>query len=68
MAKRPRNIEKGRYYDHAALAFTLKVLEIVITWALDNGWESATSRLIRAEFDNGFWWIGKHAIRIDRPD
>ena len=37
MAKRPRNIEKGRYYDHEALAFSLKVLEIVITWALDNG-------------------------------
>ena len=38
------------------LVFTPKVIEIIITWALDNGWASKNANLVYILFNNGFQW------------
>lgn len=64
--KQRRDPEKG-HQEAEFLVFTPKVVEIVIVWALENGWELQSANLVHARFYNGFDWIGKDGRPIETP-
>lgn len=56
---RSNNPEEGRHFDYKHFILTPKAVATIITWALDQNWQSSTASLLRATVhrDKGFQWV-----------